>query len=162
MYNNAIGKMYRPIRFLNLKDKHGLEVTNKYKSNYGDIFKFDAKLFMEQSGVKIDFFNLKIPVIYSGHITEREPIPQDSNQMAIVRPINISSKDSLVVEFPIVVNSDDYDLLEIEMFPILVNTDALKEQYNLQSSDTDEALLVTIKTKKTKVMVSSDSGAVAL
>lgn len=160
MQNNSIGKMYRPMRFLNIKEKQGLEVTNKYKSNYGDVLKFHTEMYVDELGVTVEFIDLEIPVVFKEN--GGEELPVSSEIISVQRPINISSKDSLIAEYPIVKDAEIYDLLEIEMIPALVNTEALKEKYNLQGVDCDEAMLVHVKTKKMKVSVHSASVVVAL
>jgi len=64
-----IGKMYRPIKILSLKDKRGYQFLHKYKSNFGGIVEFTQDIHLyyhsedQSETIRMDFQKMMAPLL---------------------------------------------------------------------------------------------------
>lgn len=156
-----IGKMYRPLRILNIPDKRGYTIYNKYKSNFGGTYKFEQDVYLnydietETETIEIDFRDLNVPVVVNNStkakiisdnkvITDIDKFKVESLRR-VNRPTKISSSDSLDMVVPILSqkNEEENDHLDIRMYPTII--------------DQKEVMVVEIKSK-TPVVISAKMG----
>lgn len=156
-----IGKMYRPLRILNIPDKRGFTIYNKYKSNFGGTYKFEQDICLnyntssETETIEVDFKTLEIPVVINNapnaEVIEGDKVITDKNPVTIKtlrkvnRPTKIASSDSLDMIIPILSqkNEEENDYLDIKMYPVIVN---------------EEEVMVVEVSSKTPVVISAKMG----
>jgi hypothetical protein len=131
-----IGKMYRPLKVLNIREKRGFTIVNKYKSNFGGTHTFDMDMYLDYNAetetevIHIEFKGINIPVyVQEGARKNDVIVVQEEKERVIkslrkmVRPTKISSKDML--EMTILIESpkveSENDALEIKLMPIVKN-----------------------------------------
>lgn len=150
-----IGRMYRPVKILNIPGKRGFSILNKYKSNFGGAFQFEAHIYLNYNAdegtevVQLEFHELSLPIymkkgkeLEDGTVASQTKSRKVESLRKLVRPTKISSKDSL--DFVMLIESkekSENDVLEISFMPIMV--------------DSEEYMEVVVKCK-TPVVVHSD------
>jgi hypothetical protein len=137
-----IGKMYRPLKILNIPGKRGFSFLNKYVSNFGGSHKFEMEIYLYYNAdnqtevVRIDFKDLIIPVyMETGHVLSDGTVISTLEKRYIeslrkmVRPKKISSKDGLNFIVPIESpkHEDENDVLEVILKPVVMNNQEYME-----------------------------------
>ncbi|PLS19706.1 hypothetical protein CVD28_04650 [Bacillus sp. M6-12] len=150
-----IGRMYRPLKILNLnsfrkdKDKRGFKIFNKYKSNFGGTFKFETNIYLKYDAetqtevVQVEFENLTLPIYMETAIRLDEDKAISSNEertisslRKLVRPTKITSKD--ILEFVMMIESSreetENDILEMSLVPVMKdNQEYMKIEVSCQT-----------------------------
>ena len=150
-----IGRMYRPVKILNIPGKRGFSILNKYKSNFGGTFKFDTHVYLNYNAteqtevVQLEFHDLSLPIymkkgkeLEKGTAVSQTKSRKIESLRKLVRPTKISSKESL--DFVMLIESkekSENDVLELSFMPVMV--------------DNEEYMEVVVKCK-TPVVINSD------
>jgi hypothetical protein len=130
-----IGRMYRPLKILNIPGKRGFNILNKYKSNFGGTFKFETDVYLDYNAeeqtevVQVEFKNINLPIYMEKGIRQTEESVVSTNQSRtiesfrkLVRPTKISSKDVLdyVMKIESPKGESENDILEMNLVPVMV------------------------------------------
>lgn len=133
-----IGRMYRPLKILNIPGKRGFSILNKYKSNFGGTFKFDMNIYLNYNAeeqtevIQVECDNLTIPIyMEEGQVLSEGKVASSTDKRTIeslrklVRPTKMSSRDTL--EFVMMIESSkdesENDILEMSLMPILIDSE---------------------------------------
>lgn len=136
-----IGRMYRPVKILNIPGKRGFSILNKYKSNFGGTFEFSANIYLNYNAeeqtevVQLEFHDISLPiymkkgkVLGDGTAVSVTKSRKIESLRKLIRPSKISSKDSL--DFVMLIESkekSENDVLEISFMPIMLNNEEYME-----------------------------------
>lgn len=133
-----IGKMYRPLKILNIPGKRGFSILNKYKSNFSGLFTFDTNIYLNYDAenqtevVQLEVQGLQIPVYMEqgSPISDERVISSDKERKIeslrkLIRPTKIASKEAL--DFVMMIESgkdkNETDVLELSFLPIVIDNE---------------------------------------